>query len=206
MGCVSPRSCNDLHLLKDLVALVPYERQVLNSEVRVPAFNFTTLSPTAPKILLNAESDDFGVIEERDCGCGLGELGYRTHLLDIHSFGKLTGEGVTIVGSEMMHVLEEVLPGRFGGSSLDYQLAEEEDENGFTRISLLVSPRLKIDDERAVIETVLTALARESVGADTGTAVWKEAGALRVQRREPVWTARGKLMPLYVAKRYASRN
>ena len=43
--------------------------------------------------------------------------------------------------------MERVLPARFGGSPLDYQLMEEEDERGFTRLSLLVSPKLRIADE-----------------------------------------------------------
>jgi hypothetical protein len=201
MGCGRPAECNDLHLLKDICAIIQYQRQVPGSEIIVPAFNVTSLLPTAPKILLNVESDDYGILETRSCACPLEDYGYDHHLRDIHSFSKLTGEGVTIVGSEMIHILEEVLPARFGGSPLDYQLTEEEDEDGFTRVSLLVSPKIEIEDESAVIEAVLNALARESVGADVGQALWRQAGALRVRRSEPIWTDRGKLMPLHVAKR-----
>ena len=52
----------------------------------------------------------------------------------------MTGEGMTLIGTDMVRILEEDLPRRFGGSPLDYQLMEEEDERGFTRLSLVVSP------------------------------------------------------------------
>ena len=98
---------------------------------------------------MNVESDDYGVIEEQSCGCPLECYGYTEHLREIRSFRKLTGEGVALVGSDMVRILEEVLPGRLGGSPLDYHLMEEEDADGFTRLSLVVSPRIEIADEQA---------------------------------------------------------
>jgi len=201
LGCARPADVNDLHFLKDALALIQYPRQVPGSEIIVDAFHFTSLLPTAPKLMLNVESDDYGVIENRSCGCLLETYGYTEHLRHIRSFRKLTGEGVTLVGSEMVHILEEVLPARFGGSPLDYQFLEEEDEGGFTRLSLLVSPKIEIADETEVIEVVLEAMGRSSVAADLARAIWSQAGTLRVKRREPIWTARGKLMPLHMAQR-----
>jgi hypothetical protein len=52
-----------------------------------------------------------------------------------------------------------------------------------------------------VIDTVLEALRESSVAADLARAIWNHAGALQVKREEPVWTARGKLMPLHLAQR-----
>jgi len=200
-GCARPADENDIHLFKDHLALIQYPRQVPNSSLMVDAFHLTTLLPTAPKLMLNVESDDYGVIETRDCGCPLEGYGFTEHLRYIRSFRKLTGEGVTLVGSEMMHILEEVLPARFGGSPLDYQLLEEEDEEGFTRVSLVVSPKIEISDDAEVIQVVLEALGHSSVAADLARAIWSQARTLRVKRMEPIWTARGKLMPLHVARR-----
>ena len=201
LGCARPSDINDIHVFKDTVALVQYAREVPGSKIAVDAFYFTTLLPTAPKLMLNVESDDYGVIETRSCGCPLQSCGFTEHLRHIRSFRKLTGEGVTLVGSDMIRILEEVLPAKFGGSPLDYQLMEEEDEQGFTRLNLLVSPRIEIADEAAVIETVLEALGHSSVAADLARAIWKQAKTIRVKRMEPIWTARGKLMPLNLAKR-----
>jgi hypothetical protein len=155
--------------------------------------------------MLNVESDDYGVVEDRACGCPLEAYGFITHLRQIRSFRKLTGEGVTLVGSEMMRILDETLPGKFGGSPLDYQLLEEEDDQGFTRISLVISPKVNIANEAAVIETVLEALRRSSVAADLAQAHWRQAKTLRVKRIEPIWTARGKLMPLHLASHVERR-
>jgi hypothetical protein len=159
---------------------------------------------SSPKLLLNVESDDFGTLDQRRCGCALEECGLTDHLHGIFSFGKLTGEGVTLVGSEMVRVLEEELPARFGGSPLDYQLLEEEDAQGFTRLSLVISPRVELADEQAAVEAVANALRRFGVAANVARLTWQQAGALRVKRMEPVWTARGKLLPLFVARRSAA--
>ncbi len=204
MGCCNPTDCNDLHLLKDAFAVIQKPRQVPGSEIEVAAFNVTSLLLTTPKLMLNVEIDDYGIIEQRACGCPLEELGLTDHIRDIHSFRKLTSEGVTLVGSEMIHILEDVLPSRFGGSALDYQLLEEEDEQGFTRLYLLINPTIEIADENAVIETVFAAMGESSIGADSARAIWRQAQALKVRRGYPVWTARGKLMPLHIANRIAS--
>jgi hypothetical protein len=199
MGCAKPIDCNDLHLLKDAFAVIQKPRQAPGYEIEVAAFNVTSLLRTTPKLMLNVEIDDYGIIERRSCGCPLEGYGFTEHLREIRSFRKLTGEGVTLVGSEMVRILEEVLPARFGGSPLDYQLLEEEDENGFTRLSLLISPDVKISDENDVIETVFQSMGQSSIAGESARAIWSQAGILRVKRRPPVWTARGKLMPLHLA-------
>jgi hypothetical protein len=153
--------------------------------------------------MLNVESDDYGLIESRPCGCLLESYGFTEHLRHIRSFRKLTGEGVTLVPGDMIRILEEVLPARFGGSPLDYQLLEEEDENGFTRLSLLVSPEIEIAEEAAVTEVVLDALAQGGVSAVLAQATWSQADTLRVKRMNPVLTSRGKLMPLH-SRRYSA--
>jgi hypothetical protein len=199
-GCACPVDESDLHFVNDGLALIQYPRQVPGSEISVDSFHFTRLLASAPKVILNVESDDYGVIEQRSCGCPLESLGFTDHFRYVRSFSKLTGEGVTLVGSEMVRILEEVLPGRFGGSPQSYQLMEEEDEGGFTRLSLLISPEIEIEDEGAVIDTVLEALGQSSVAADLARSIWSQAGTLHIKRREPIWTSRGKLMPLHLAQ------
>jgi hypothetical protein len=199
-GCANPIEINDMHFFKDGLALIQYPCQVHGSEITVDAFYFTTLLPTSPKIMLNVESDDYGIIETRTCGCPLEGYGYTEHIRQVRSFRKLTGEGVTLVGSEMVRILEEVLPSRFGGSPLDYQLVEEEDERGFTRLTLSVSPSIQFANDEEVIETILEALGRSSVASDLARSIWSQAKALQIKRMEPIWTARGKLMPLHLEK------
>jgi hypothetical protein len=200
-GCARPVDCNDVHFFQDGLALIQHPREVAGIKLTVNAFHFTTQLPNAPKILLNEESDDYGVVEKRSCGCAPASHGFTDHIRHIRSFRKLTAEGVTFIGSGMIRILEEVLPARFGGSPLDYQFVEEEDEQGFTRLTLLVSPNVELADEAAAIETVLKALSDRRVAGDSDRSLWHQARTLRVKRQEPIWTARGKLMPLHMGKK-----
>jgi hypothetical protein len=54
-----------------------------------------------------------------------------------------------------------------------------------------------------VIPALHAALRRESFGAGHVSKTWLESGNLRVRRMQPLLTARGKLLPLYVRKRHA---
>jgi len=196
-GCAHPLDGSDVHLFKDAYALVTSVHTVDGTELTVPAFNLTTLLPTAPKVMLNVEVGDYGIVEERHCGCQLESYGYTTHLRQVRSYSKLTGEGATLLGTEMEHILQDVLPSRFGGSPLDYQIIEREDEQGFTRIYLAISPGVAIVDESTVIEVMLNALGRSSPPADAARAMWQQAHTIQVKRMDPLWTGRGKLMSLH---------
>lgn len=200
MGCTASSDPNDQHLLMDHLAMIQGQREVPGFDVAIEPFCYTTLLPTAPKLLLNVEIDDYGTVETRQCGCPFESLGFTTHIRDIRSFRKLTGEGVTLIGSDMERILEDDLPSRFGGSPLDYQLVEEEDERGFTRLTLLVNPSVQLRDEQAVVDTVLAALAGRGAAAQVSHAIWAQAGTLRVRREMPRTTSRGKLMPLEVRR------
>jgi hypothetical protein len=199
-GCGQPAEVGDVHLMKDAFALFSYPYRVEEFDVAVPAFNLTTLLPTASKVMLNVQMDDCGTVEERNCGCELGSYGYSTHLRQIRSYSKLTGEGVTLIGTEMLRILEEVLPARFGGSPLDYQMMEQEDEQGFTRLYVLISPRVMIANEEDVTEAIWAALRESSPMADAARTVWQQMGSIQVKRAEPIPTGRGKLMPLHVER------
>jgi len=104
-GCASPADDTDVHLFTDAFALIACPQPAPGNGGTVDAFYLTTLLPTAPKLMLNVEIDDFGVVEERSCGCPLDELGLGTHLRQIHSVRKLTGEGMSLLGGEALRIL-----------------------------------------------------------------------------------------------------
>jgi hypothetical protein len=103
---------------------------------------------------------------------------------------------MTLVGSDIERILDEFLPAQYGGTALDYQFAEEEDQRGFTRIILRVAPRIHVDDESQMIEYVLESLKKLGGAATIAQTTWRDAGTLAVRRETPVMTARGKLLPL----------
>jgi hypothetical protein len=200
-SCLRGTGPNDQHFMQDHVAVIQASRPVPGFSIEVPAFCFTTLLPSAPKLLLNVESDDYGKVDTSPCGCAWEQLGFPLHLRDIRSFRKLTGEGVTLVGSTIEGLLDEALPARFGGTPLDYQLAEEEDADGLTRLILRVSPSVAIADESAVVAFLLDGLQRAGGDAAFARATWRQAGTIRLRRERPTMTARGKLMPLDLRSR-----
>ncbi len=194
-GCARPSACDDIHLHKDSFALIQYERKLYFTEKPVDAFLFTSLSPFAPKLLLNVETDDFGILEKKNCNCKLGRLGFDEHFYNIKSFGKLTGERVTFVHTEIVKTLEEVIPEKFGGSLVDYQILEEEDKNGFTKLYLLVSPRVGKIDEEELKKTIYRQLGGTRA---FHVNIWAQANTVQIRREDPIPTKRGKTFPFYI--------
>ncbi len=192
-GCGNPSEPDDMHLLRDKLAVLSRPRHI---GVDVQALFHTTLLTSSPKIMLNVESGDFGVMEERDCGCLWQSLGLRTHLHHVRSYQKLTGEGVMFMGSVLHDLMEQVLPAKFGGGPLDYQLVEEE-EQGLTRETLVVSPRIGLVDEMALIAEVLRYLGFSDWSRRQAD-LWRQNGTLRVRRGEPYQTSGGKILTLHV--------
>jgi hypothetical protein len=118
----------------------------------------------------------------------------------LRSYEKLTAGGMMFPDAEIIHVLEEVLPARFGGGATDYQLREEEGPDGSSCLRLLVHPALGSLDPDAVAHASL-----DAIGSGTGAArimglTWREAGLVRVERQAPGVTAAGKILHWHHAR------
>lgn len=201
VACPARGAVDEVHVLNDKVALSQRDRLAGGSTVG--ALFCSTVHPAVPKIMVNVELGDHGVLTERACGCPFDLLGYRQHLHTIRSYEKLTSEGMQFVGSDLLRLLEEVLPARFGGSPTDYQLVEDE-EDGLPRVSLVVSPRVGEVDKERMIATALEVLASSPSGRSGNqimAGIWRDARTLRVIRREPHANQAAKILPLHVVKR-----
>jgi phenylacetate-coenzyme A ligase PaaK-like adenylate-forming protein len=199
--CADSLDPTDVHLWSDALALVPGSRVPLGGDDRFVSFSLTSLMRTAPKVLINVDIDDYGILERRRCGCLLGATGFEQHMRQMRSSAKLTGRGVTLVGSDIVHVIEEVLPATFGGTPQDYQLVEEEHEDGKTMLTLLVSPSVRLEDEGAAADVLYASLARGRAGASFSGAVLRSGNAVRVRRERPLPNERGKQPPFRVVVR-----
>ena len=199
-GCSNVTAVDDVHLLSDTVVIIQRERKVEHADISVNAFLFTNLAPTAPKIMLNVETDDYGTMETRHCGCLLDELGLHQHLHTIRSYSKLTGSGMTILGSDFVRILEEILPGKYGGSATDYQLLEEEDARGQTHLSLIISPSVGEINNDDVIHTVLDELSHGIHGGRLAAGFWSQVNTLQIRRMYPL-SSSGKVMTLHLMKK-----
>jgi hypothetical protein len=156
----------------------------------------TSLSPTSRTFVINLELDDYATLEQRSCGCLLDEAGLGTHLRRIRSHAKLTVEGMHFLGDEVVRLVEEELPRRFGGGPMSYQLVEQEAAGGQTRVLVVISPAVGPVDEAAVAAAVLAVLAESGPAQRMMTDVWRQAGTVGVVRREPTMTVASKVPPL----------
>lgn len=194
IGCGNPDAPDDMHFMADSFAIIRNRRPMVGVG-QLDTFMFTSLLNYAPKVMLNVESDDFGEFTTRRCGCALEALGLHEHLSYVRSFTKLTGEGATVLGTDCVRILEEVLPREFGGSSIDYQLLEAEDENHLTRLFLVVSPEVRGIDEEKVLSRFIRELLNTPFSGVSQT--WFQDQTIRVVRRPPVETRGGKLLPFH---------
>jgi hypothetical protein len=187
---------NCVHLFRDSVAVITHRRPAPLSGAEVSSLLFTTVSPWAPHIFINAEIDDCGVVEPAPCKCAFARAGFTEQIRDVYSFGKLTGQGMTLVGTDVLRVLEEVLPARVGGGPGDYQLVERE-EKSQTKLELRVSPRVKFSSTKAVGECFLDEI-RKLYGGTLAARVWKYTEGVEVVSAEPFLTPAGKVLSLHL--------
>jgi hypothetical protein len=197
MACSDQASPDDAHLLTDKVGVLQRDKAV--GGTTVGALHYTTLLRSAPKLMINVESDDYAELEVRDCGCPLGELGLRIHMHGIRSYEKLTSEGNHFLGSDVITLVNQVLPDRFGGAPTDYQLVEEE-VGGLPKVSIVIQPHVGDVPEPEVVSTVIEFLRAERRNRQMAD-VWDDAQTLRVVRREPSLTSAGKTLPLHIDRR-----
>jgi hypothetical protein len=184
--------------MSDLHALVQAGASV-GAGVPPSALLVTSLRETAPLVLLNAGLGDQAVVVERRCGCPLEHLGWTRHLHTIRSYEKLTAGGATFLDSDVARILEETLPRRFGGGPTDYQLVEEESDDGRPRLRLLVHPAVGALDDGAVVDAFVHAVGAESGSLRVMALQWRQGGLLRVERRPPQTTGSGKILHLHGA-------
>lgn len=199
-SCANPTVSDDVHVFDNAYAILQRPRAIGQTGESVDAFLLTTLLRSAPKVMLNVEPGDHGLLQNRSCGCGLESIGLRRHMALIRSYEKLTSEGMTFAKGGLLRLLETVLPERFGGSLVDYQLVEEEDEGGIVRLNLLVSPRVGPIDEGALRQVFLAELSRDGGPTRTGAAAWERADTVRIRRCEPMPTAAGKILPFHLIR------
>jgi hypothetical protein len=195
-ACRRMKTGNCVHLFDDSLAVISYRRLAPLSDTEVNSLLFTPLLPFAPYVLINAEMDDSGVIEPAHCDCLFSRFGFTRRVRDVNSFGKLTGQGMTLVGTDIVRILEEAMPARLGGAPGDYQLVEREGA-AQTQLSLRVSPRVRVSSPGKIKECFLGEL-RRHYGGTLAARTWSHAEAVDVVIAEPFSTVTGKVLSLHL--------
>lgn len=159
----------------------------------VDAFCWTSLAAEAPRVMVNVENDDYGVVRHGvSCGCALGDLGLTTRVAEIRGISKVVTAGISLDGELFDQLAEIDLPARLGGGPGDFQFAEV-DDRGTTTLVLRAHPRLAEIDQAAVSMVVAEALRRSDNGL-LAESVWSLDDGVRLDRCAPVETAAGKTL------------
>jgi hypothetical protein len=199
-GCAQPDVPDEVHVFEDRLAVIQVDRRTVPPGLAAGALFVTSLHRAATALpLLNVSMGDVGELTRRRCTCPLERLGWTLHLRGIRSVEKLTAAGMTFLDVDVIHVLERVLPERFGGGPTDYQLVEEEGVDGTPRLRLLVDPRIGPVPSDAVIETFLAAIGDGRGAEKVMRLAWQDARLLRIERRSPLVTSAGKILHLHVS-------
>lgn len=189
-ACTHRTSTDDMHIYVDRFAVIQ----------RAESFLLTSLSPHTGKVLFNTDIGDTGALATRRCSCAFGDLGMETHVANVRSRDKLTGEGMAILTTDLEEIIGALVE-RLGGSPDDYQFWETEDQGELARLKVAVHPRLGNLDEEQFIRAVLDKLSRAHGPGKFSAQIWKQSGFLEVVRAEPQLSKRGKHLPIIPAPR-----
>jgi hypothetical protein len=204
-SCLRRESADEIHFMDDLHAVIQVDDRTENDRLPDGALLLSSLMHSAPLILLNVSTGDRASVNSRMCGCPLERYGWTTHLHTIRSFEKLTLGATAFHRTDVIAVLEEDLPSRFGGGPTDYQLVEDQTA-AEPVLRLLIDPSVGAVDANTVTDAFLTAIGRGSAGHHVGSLLWRRLGAIRVERRTPLRTASGKFQHVHLGDQDGSRS
>lgn len=196
-ACVRHQWPDDMHFFDDRHALI---QAGSDGPQGLPpkALLLTSLLKTAPVVLFNVCMGDQANVTRGSCGCPLDDLGWHIHLSQVRSFEKLTAGGLQFLDFDVIRVLEDVLPRRFGGTALDYQIVERSDRPGSrAQIQLILSPDLGELNSDEVLNTFLEALGGGSEGERFMELQLRDGLVVEVVRQRPLRTTSGKILHLH---------
>ena len=184
-----------MHVYQDRLALIAGPRDAVVQGQHLRSLAFTSLSLHTPRVLLNAELGDFGVLTNRECLCVFGSLGMHQHVSHVASPEKLTGEGMNVAAIEL-HRIVGALVAVAGGSPDDYQLRTGHDGRGLSTITIVIHPSIAGIEDEPFLRQLWRHLEGAGPGANLAAQLWREAGAVGIAREAPRSTAGHKLLPL----------
>ncbi len=200
-ACAAPLAADDMHFFHDRHALIQPGPNAAATGLPAEAMVLTSLLASAPIRLLNVCMGDQARLVRRECGCPMERHGWNLHIHDVRSFEKLTAGGITLLDVDVVRVLEEVLPARFGGSPTDYQLLELLDgAHARPRVQLLVDPSVGPLDPVAVADAFLNAVGGGDSGEKLMELQWRGGKVLEVVRERPHRTSSGKILHLFLER------
>jgi len=174
-ACPLGASGADMHLYADRVALINGQPDGFAGPLAV-----TSLSLTAPLVLLNVELGDHGVLRRQPCECALGRAGLDWRVAEVHSPAKIAAEGVKLGEVDFTRLVEAAVRD-LGGGPDDFQIWLGERADGAMHPAVVLAPHAPI--EPAALRTELRQRLPELSGGALAAHLWLDGGGLTVARR-----------------------
>jgi hypothetical protein len=204
LPCSQMNTGNCVHVSKHAIALVSRRQESAWTDATVHSLYATSILPQSPRIFINAEVGDTGVIEPATCDCLFSKLGFDLQVRDIAAISMVTAQGITIEVSELVPLLEEALPSRFGGHPGDYQLHERE-AGAQTEIVLRIRPGVSTVGPGEILKHFLGEVKRVC-GGSLSVVSWLHSAGIRAELAPPVLAATGKFRAVRLLGTSASRG
>jgi hypothetical protein len=201
LACGTPDFIDEMHVPTTMFTLLEHPKPRDYGGRLVQPLMQTTTHQVAPRFFINVENGDYATMISRDCGCLLEKVGFTQHIHTVRSFEKMTGEGMNYSAADLFDLLENTIPSEFGGGPGDYQLVEEEDERGQTRLTLVVHPEVGELDNEKLLSRLQVGLAQGTRNHRFISKIWQDAGAFRIKRELPHPSARGKILPVHIKQK-----
>jgi len=192
-SCGNVNFPDDMHIYTDRLAIIQRLCKTVIGGHSVNSYLFTSLSLNTGKVLLNTDIGDFGRINTKPCSCLFGDLGMNVHVSEVRSYDKLTGEGMTLLGSELDEIVGEMIENAGGGPD-DYQFWETQDSEDLSKLIIAISPEIQNLNEKDFIDAILEKL--NSIGSNITSQIWRQADTLQVVRAYPELTKGHKMLPI----------
>ncbi|MFN8524604.1 MAG: hypothetical protein U0821_16020 [Chloroflexota bacterium] len=195
MACGRRLDVDAMHVRNEQCALLRIASQHTHAAAPPGALMVTSLRPTLAKILVNAFTGDMADPLGGLCGCEMDGAGLTQRIVNVRSFEKLTGEGITLVGTDLARLIEEDLPATLGGRFGDYQLVETEDPTGAVRLTLRIAPAAGAVDAAAARRRLIDSLSTVSEDTAHMARLLEATAAIQIERARPWTTNSGKIPP-----------
>jgi hypothetical protein len=190
-ACGEPGRGREMHLYLDRLAVLVDGQPPMDRAIE-GALAFTSLAPSAPLTLINAELGDHASLWRGECACRLAAAGASQRIADVTAPEKFAAEGVKLLAMQMAEVAAALVSAA-GGTADDSQVWWRDDAAGCARLTVAIDPRLSVDLRR--FERDLLARLSALDGGSLVAELWTQAGTIRVVRAKARPGAGAKLPP-----------
>jgi len=187
-ACPNRIATDSMHVYTDRLVLIPGE----TAEGPVPLL-VTTLTLHTPKVLLNTEMGDVGILDRHDCNCAFGRLGLDQFVSEVSSRERLTLEGMTVPLRAVNGAIESAVE-RLGGPPDSWQSRLETTPSGAARLVVAISPAMGDVDAVRLSADILEGVAGAGPGLDVAAEIWRSAGTIVIVRESPRMSGGAKLL------------